>query len=72
MQLVYTSNRWYTVFIQGIMRTPNAGEDAQQPEKPPTCVTALTVYSNVLAARPQSYVSPRKVSVTVNSSVFVG
>ena len=64
---------WYTVFLQG-MRTPNAAEDCLQPENSGTAVTALTVYSNVLLVRPQSYVSPPKVSltVTVNSWMLIG
>ncbi|KAH0867619.1 hypothetical protein HID58_074641, partial [Brassica napus] len=46
------------------MRTPNAAEDCLQPENSGTAVTALTVYSNVLLVRPQSYVSPPKSTLT--------
>ncbi|KAG2293161.1 hypothetical protein Bca52824_039830 [Brassica carinata] len=42
------------------MRAPNTAEDCLQPEKPSIYVTVLTVYSNVLLVRPQSYVSPPK------------
>ncbi|KAL0715730.1 hypothetical protein Bca4012_065052 [Brassica carinata] len=42
-------------------RTPNAPEDAQQPETPGT---AVAVYTNVLCVRPQSYVSPPKITGT--------
>ena len=56
------------------MRTPNTAEDCLQPEKPSISVTVLTVYLNVLLVRPQSYVSPPKVSltVTVNSWMLIG
>ncbi|KAG2256098.1 hypothetical protein Bca52824_075392 [Brassica carinata] len=46
------------------MRIPNAAEDCLQPEKSGTAVTALTMYSNVLLVRPQSYVSTRKSNLT--------
>ncbi|CAN6983755.1 unnamed protein product, partial [Brassica oleracea var. botrytis] len=46
------------------MRAPNTAEDCLQPEKPSIYVTVLTVYSNVLLVRPQSYVSPPKSTLT--------
>ncbi|CAN6906251.1 unnamed protein product [Brassica oleracea] len=51
------------IYVHG-MRTPNAAEDCLQPENSGTVVTALTVYSNVLLVRPQSYVSPPKSTLT--------